>query len=153
MQTSNHILSKEGILTSFMIAKRITPMDIKRLKDSLKEDNVKPSKIQELLSKKIVEETQIAFETKQIPGLIIEKVISEQEEKKRIMELTYFSSLMAKKLTDNNVSKYHACYTINALVNMLCLTEKDFDDFHKKFARFKDGNFENDESEYGNENE
>ena len=57
MQTSNHILAKEGILTSFMIAKRITPMDIKRLKDSIKGMNPKPSKLQELLSKKIVNQS------------------------------------------------------------------------------------------------
>lgn len=128
-----------------MIAKRITPMDVKRLKESLKGANVKPSKMQELLSRKIVEETQAAFETKQIPGLMVKEVISEQEEKKRIMELTYFASVMAKKLTDNNVSKYHACYVVNAIVNMMGLTEEDFDDFHKKFARFKEGKSGDDE--------
>jgi hypothetical protein len=148
MQTSNHILAKEGILASFMIAKRINAADIKRLKDSIKGSNPKPSKMQELLSRKIVEETQAAFETKQIPGLMIKEVIDEQEEKKRIMELTYFASVMAKKLTDNNVGKYHACYVVNAIVNMLGLTEGDFDDFHRRFARFKEGKSEDDESTF-----
>jgi hypothetical protein len=131
-----------------MINKRITAMDIKRLKESIKGTGPKPIKLQELLSRKIMEEIQDAFETKKIPGLMVKEIVSEQEEKKRIMELTYFASVMAKKLTDNNVSKYHACYVVNAIVNMLGLTEGDFDDFHRRFARFKEGKSEDDESTF-----
>jgi hypothetical protein len=149
MITQNHILAKEGILTSFMISKRITALDIKKLKNSIKGKHPKPSNLQELLSRKIVEETQAAFETQKIPGLMIKEVVDEQEEKKRIMELTYFASIMAKKLTDNNVDKYYACYTINALVNMLMLTEEDFNNFHKKFSKYRNGESE----EYGNESD
>lgn len=148
MQTSNHILANEGILTSFMISKKITNLDIKRLKESIKGINPKSTKLKELLSQKIIKETQSAFETKQIPGLMIKEIVSEQEEKKRIMELTYFASIIAKKLTDNNVGKYHACYIVNAIVNMMGLTEENFDDFHKKFARFREGKLEDDESTF-----
>jgi hypothetical protein len=131
-----------------MIDKRITALDIKKMKDSIKGESPKSSKMQEMLRRKIVEETQAAFETQKIPGLMVKEVLNEQEEKKRIMELTYFASIMAKKLTDNNVGKYHACYVVNAIVNMMGLTEEDFDNFHKKFARFKEGRSGDDENEY-----
>ena len=48
----------------------------------------------------------------------------------------------------NNVGKYHACYIVNAIVNMMGLTDEDFDNFHKKFARFKEGRSGDDESTY-----
>ena len=137
MQTTNHILAKEGILTSFSIAKRVTSLDMKKLRD--KGIDSKSSKFRELLTKKIVKETQEAIENQSIPGLMVKQIQDENQEKKKIMELTYFASIIAKKLTDNKVSKYHSCYIINAVVNMLGLTEEDFDEFHKKFSRFKEG--------------
>lgn len=139
MQTSNHILAKEGILTAFMIARRVNSMDVKGLKEKFKGTKIKSDKFQELLTKKILKETQDAFENNKIPGLMTKEVITEQEEKKRIMELTYFASIMTKKLVDNNISKYHSCYVINAMVNMLGLTEEDFNEFHRKFSEFRDG--------------
>jgi len=147
MQTTNHILAKEGILTAFAIAKRVTSLDIKQLRDKIKSENPKSELFQELLNKKIFNEIHDAFENQKIPGLLMEKIKDENEEKKRIVELTYFASLMAKKLTDNKVSKYHSCYVVNAIVNMLGLTEENFDEFHRKFARFRDGIPEDPDSE------
>jgi len=144
MQTSNHILAKEGILTAFAVAKRVTSFDIKKLKEKLKESKVNPEKLQDILIKTIMEQTKSAFESETIPGLMMKEVIKEEEEKKRIMELTYFASVIAKKISDNNTDKYHSCYIINAIVNMLSLTEEDFDEFHRRFARFKEGKSEED---------
>ena len=139
MQTTNHILAKEGILTSFMIAKRVTLSDTKELRSKIKGNNISPILFQELLKNKIVKDVQAAFETQKIPGLMVKEIVEENEEKKKIVELTYFASTIAKKLTDTKVSKYHSCYIINAIVNMLGLTEEDFNEFHRKFSRFKDG--------------
>lgn len=122
-----------------MIARRVNSMDVKGLKEKFKGTKIKSDKFQELLTKKILKETQDAFENNKIPGLMTKEVITEQEEKKRIMELTYFASIMTKKLVDNNISKYHSCYVINAMVNMLGLTEEDFNEFHRKFSEFRDG--------------
>lgn len=139
MQTSNHILAKEGILTAFMIARKVNPIDIKGLKEKFKGTKIQSDKFQKLLMEKILKDTQEAFAKDKIPGLTTKEVLTEQEEKKRIMELTYFASIMAKKLVDNNVTKYHSCYVINAMVNMLGLTEEDFNEFHRKFSRFREG--------------
>jgi hypothetical protein len=139
MQTANHILAKEGILTTFSIAKKVTAVDVKKLRDKLKSSKLDADKLQELLRTTVLKDTQKAIESQKIPGLIIEG-LEESEEKKRIMELTYFASVIAKKLSEKKVGKYHSCYIINAIVNMLTLTEDDFDEFHRKFSKFKEGN-------------
>ncbi len=138
MQTTNHILAKEGILTTFSIAKKVTASDIKKLRDKIKTAKMDADKLHELLRMSIIENTQKDIETKKIPGLLIDGV-EDAEEKKRIMELTYFASMIAKKLSEKQIDKYHSCYIINAIVNMLGLTEDNFDEFHKKFSKFKNG--------------
>lgn len=146
MQITNHILSKEGILTTFSIAKKVTARDVKRLREKMKNAKVNAEQLQSLLRQSIVKETQEAVESHKIPGLItVSRKV--EEEKQKIMELTYFASLIAKKLAEKKVGKYHACFIINAIVNMMGLTEEDFDDFHRKFAKFQNGESETDESD------
>ncbi len=141
--TPQHILAKEGILPSFSIAKKITALDIKRIKEKLitKFGKVNTSKLQSLLKEAIIKETQTAMETQKIPGLIVDTP-EENEEKKRILELTYFASIIAKKLADKKINKYYSCYIINAVVNMLQLSEEDFENFHRKFSEFQNGDKE-----------
>jgi len=138
MHTTNHILAKEGILTTFSIAKKVTAKDVKKLRDKIKSAKIDAVALHELLRMSIIKDTQKDIQTKKIPGLIVDSV-EDAEEKKRIMELTYFASMIAKKLSEKNIDKYHSCYIINAIVNMLGLTEDNFDEFHKKFSKFKNG--------------
>lgn len=153
MQIANHILSKEGILTSFSIAKKImvrdikkiTVRDIKKFRDGLKNSKMNAKKSQESLRKVIIKEAVESVNTQKIPGLLLNGIFAENEEKKRMMELTYFSSVIAKKLAEKKIDKYHSCYIINAIVNMLGLTEEDFNEFHRKFAKFREGKGEEDE--------
>lgn len=145
MNSANHILSKEGILTSFSISKKISAKQVKLLRDKIKSADTDKTKLQELLTKAIIEETKKSLESKEIPGLILPGSNCSEEEKKRIMELTYFSSIVSKKITDKKINKYHACYIINAIVNMLGLSEEDFDEFHRKFSKYKDGSSDDEE--------
>lgn len=138
MHTTDHILAKEGILTTFSIAKKITIQDIKKFRDKIKSTKLDADKLQELLKLSVIKNTQKDIEGHKIPGLIVDTV-EDADEKKRIVELTYFASMISKKLSEKNIDKYHLCYIINAVVNMLGLTEDDFDEFHKKFSKFKSG--------------
>ena len=139
MHTANHILAKEGILTTFSIAKKVTAKDVKKLRDKMKSAKIDADKLGELLRLAVVKESQKEIETQKIPGQIVDGMLGNSEEKKRIMELTYFSSVIAKKLAEKKIDKYHSCYIINAIVNMLGLTEEDFDEFHRKFSKFREG--------------
>lgn len=143
MHTANHILAKEGILTTFSIAKKVTAKDIKKLRDRMKSAKLDSAKLNELLKKAVVKEVQASIESQHIPGLVVSGA-EYNAEKQKIMELTYFASVVAKKLAEKKIDKYHSCYIINAIVNMLGLTEEDFDEFHRKFSKFREGNTEED---------
>lgn len=139
IETANHILSKEGILTTFSIAKRISKKDMQKLRQKIKSNKFDAMKFQDFIKKSIVEDTKRAILSKKIPGLIIpERNISSQE-KEIIMELTYFASIISKKINEKKIDKYYSCFIINAIVNMLGLTEGDFDEFHRKFSKYKEG--------------
>ena len=148
MQTTNHILSKEGILTTFSIAKKVTAKDVKKLRDKIKSAKMDADSLHELLRVSVIKETQKDIEVQKIPGLIIGGS-KDMEEKKKIMELTYFASIISNKLLEKNIDKYHSCYIINAIVNMLGLTEDNFDEFHKKFSKFKNGEKDDENNEEG----
>lgn len=145
IQTANHVLSKEGILTTFSIAKRVSLKSVKNLRKKAKKGNFNSKKFQDLLRKSIMKETQKALMDRKIPGLIFSGQNVSDEEKKKMMELTYFASVIAKKVNEKKIDKYHACYIINAIVNMLGLDEKAFDDFHRKFSQSKNDDDENNE--------
>lgn len=139
--TVNHILSKEGILTTFSIAKRISLKDVQILQKKTKGNKSSKSneeKFKKLLKDRVMEETRRALIEQKIPGVIVPGHLIPDNEKKRMMELTYFASIIAKKIAEKKIDKFHSCYIINAIVNMLGLSENDFDDFHKKFSKYKD---------------
>ena len=104
-----------------------------------KKNMYQSSVFQEILRKSVMDETKKAILSKKIPGLIIPDKFISSEEKKLMMELTYFASIIAKKINEKKIDKYHSCYIINAIVNMLGLTESDFDEFHRKFSKYRDG--------------
>ena len=134
----NHILSKEGILTTFSIAKRISIKDVQSLRKKIKGNRATEEKFKKLLKDRVIEETNKALVEQKIPGVTISGQSIPEDEKKKMMELTYFASIIAKKISEKKIDKFHSCYIINAIVNMLGLTESDFDDFHRKFSKYKD---------------
>ena len=139
MQTANHILSVEGILTTFQIAKKVSQVDIKKIRDKMKSANVDATKFQDIIKQMVLSGVEKSIEENKIPGLLLENNTDRAQEERKIIELTYFSSLISKKITEKKISKYHSCYIVNAIVNMLGLNDKDFESFHRKFERFKNG--------------
>ena len=139
MKSGNHILLHEGILTSFSISKTVTNEDIRRLKDLLNGNNVSEEIFDKMLNQMIQNDARESFENKQVPGMLFEKIISDEQEKKIFMELTYLATQISKKIESKQMDSYHKCYTINALVNLLGLKDEDFDEFYRKFTKFKEG--------------
>lgn len=142
MQTSKHILSKAGILVAFDIGKKITASDIKKLNSTTKTDGLNDIEYQKKLKELIIKETEDSTNDNIIPGLLISDVLSEIEEKKKLMELTYLASLLSEKIKGKTLDSYYRCYIINAIVSILELTESDFNSFHEKFLKFKNGKSE-----------
>jgi len=142
MTSPKHILSEEGILISFSIAKKINTKELKRIKSNAKKIGSTEEDIKKLLSEIVISETKQSIEKKEIPGLIWPEVKNETPppkslSNKRTVELTYLASLLAKKISEKNLSKYEYCYVINSIINILGLNEDDFEDFYEKFSSDK----------------
>lgn len=88
------------------------------------------------------------MDTSEVPGMVIEKPSQKrQNTEKRLIDLTYFASIISKKVTEKKLGKFDRCYLINVLVNMLGLSEEDFDVFHRTFNKFKNGEIESPEDD------
>jgi len=156
MNCPRHILSEEGILASFSIAKKIDNRLIKKLQAKAKKDGVSDDELNQKISELVIEQTKLAIENHEIPGLVWditqEKVINRIRDgrvepdanDKKTMELTYLATLLSKKISEKQLSKYDNCYIINAIINLLGLSEDDFEDFYQKFSDEEDSDSESD---------
>jgi len=100
------------------------------------------SQFQEIIKETVVADAERCAKNNKIPGLILENtngIQANTEEEKRIIDLTYFASLISKTIAERNMNKYYSCYIINAIVNMLRLNDDDFENFHRQFGKFKSG--------------
>ena len=161
MSCPRHILSDEGILTSFSIAKKIDNRLIKKLQAKAKKDGISDIELNRKIGELVIAQTKLAVDNNEIPGLVWnekslqEKVINrirdnrldQKSEDKKTMELTYLASLLAKKISEKDLNRYDSCYLINAIINLLGLTENDFEDFYDKFSNEEKSENESDSQE------
>jgi len=158
MTFPKHILSDEGILTSFSIAKKIDNKEFKKIKQKAKKIGMSDAEIMNKINDTVVSQTKKSVENNEIPGLIWGKNRGPKQKgnntnsDKKAIELTYLASLLAKKISEKDLSKYDSCYLINAIVNILNLHDKDFDEFYDKFSSSQDNSEEN-EDDWKNEDD
>jgi hypothetical protein len=141
MENYSHILSRTGILKTFSIARKISDMDIRELhkKYNKLDSKIKKSiKFGDYIKLEISSQMKDDFETNKVPGLLINEHNLENIDNEKIIDLSQFSTIIAKKLIEKKLNKFYHCFVINSLVNMLGLTEKDFDNFHRKFSNDED---------------
>lgn len=139
-----HLISSLGILTSFSIAKKIDKKEVtkesRRLKKLFKESS--PEKLKQLLMDSLVENARKSLENEIPPGLIFPKQHSKKIELDRFYaELSAISQALNNQFVEQKLSKHQLCFILNAVINLLGLTEDDFVDFHKKFQKYKDEDF------------
>lgn len=132
-----HILNQMGILVSFSVAKKITEEDIKAYFKKQKKLGKSEAQIGKLLRKKIVEDIEEAVYKNQIPGLVTPQEIAkdmgmEQSIVDKIPELSHLVMVIVNKMMEKKYDKMSLCYFINSLVNMLGLSESDFEKFHTR---------------------
>jgi len=149
-QSPKHLILELGVLKSISIGKRPSADKVRTYKEKIKKVTKSKKEAEELLKQVIQKDSQKMIDTSKIPGIILD-VPSQKRQitEKKLIELTYFASVVSKKAIEKNLNKFDLCYLINALVNMLGLGEKDFEKFHRKFNEFKTG--EIDSPEDGND--
>lgn len=143
-----HLISNLGILTNFQISKKISKKEVskesRKLRKVFKEPD--PKKFEKLLMDALVEKTKMSLETETPPGLIFPKKHPKKNElDKYYMELSAISEALTNKFIDENLSKHQICFILNAVITLIGLTEEDFLKFHKRFQKYKDGDFSENE--------
>ena len=144
-----HILNQMGVITSFSVAKKITEDDIHKFFVRGKKKGLSESDLNKLLQTKILNEIHEAIMEQKVPGLISPQELAEQlgldkNIAKNVPDLNRLIMVIANKLSEKKYDKMSLCYFINSLVNMLGLTEQDFDKFHEQNS----GDNDEDDGEY-----
>jgi hypothetical protein len=142
-----HLINSLGILTNFSIAKKIDKKEIskesRKLKNIYKESD--PKKFQKLLMDALVEKTRMSLENETPPGLIFPKKHPKKVQlDKFYMELSAISQALSNKFVEEKFSKHQICFILNAVINILEITEEDFVKFYERFQKYKDGDFSED---------
>lgn len=138
----NHLIAKHGVLSAFSIAKKVSPKDIKKITDKIK--NKSKCKSQEafnkLLQEEIINSTKYTVNKESIPGIICDNNKNTNNttsqytmDNKKTLGLGILANEIAKKLSQNKYSKDEICYLILNLLGILGLTDDDFREFHRKY--------------------
>lgn len=132
-----HILSQMGVMTSFSVSKRIDENELKKFCSKMKNKGLRKSDAYKIFQEKLASEIHQSIEENKVPGLVnASEVCKENEAENKILkkhpEINRIIVAVASKLIEKNCDKTTLCYFINSLVNMLNLTEDDFDKFHRE---------------------
>ena len=145
-----HILNEMGVLQSFSVAKKITDEYIQKYFRKQKKSGRNKAEIQKMFIKKIENDIVNAMKSYQIPGLLKQEDLTSNipaDLKSNISDLNHLIISISHKVLNKKLNKTEMCYIINSIVNLLNLTEEDFEKFHG----LNDENEEGDDSD-GNEN-
>lgn len=153
-----HILNQMGVITSFSIAKKISEEDITKFVIKGKKSGKSESEIERLLRNKIVSEIQTAIDSNNIPGLLSpQDMAKELGLNKSIVnnlpELNRIVMVIVHKLSEKKFDKPSLCYFVNSIVNLLGLSEEDFEKFHKQTGENVDSDDEDgdEDGSYGDD--
>ena len=132
----NHLIAKHGVLTSFSIARKVSKKDIENISSKIKKKCKTKEEFNELFQEEVLKTTKYSMNQDLIPGLILPDQAARNElaDEKKLMQLNYVASIIAKKLMDNKFSKDEICYLILTLLSSLGLNDQDFKDFNKKYG-------------------
>lgn len=137
-QQPAHILTQMGVLTSFSVAKKVTEMDVSNFFKKYRKAGKTDEQIGDILRDKIFEDIKDAIVNRKIPGLLAPLDIlhpkTEENIAKNIIGLNRLIMVVAHNLVEKKYDKLSLCYFINSLVNILTLTEEDFEKFHRKMS-------------------
>lgn len=132
-----HILNQMGIITSFSVAKKVEEEDIHKFFTKGRKTGKSVEELNKILRDKVLGEIEDALMRRKIPGLLApEELAKEMGVQPAVVanmpELNRLIMIVGHKLAEKKYDKMSLCYFINALVNLLGLTESDFEKFHRQ---------------------
>jgi hypothetical protein len=148
MSNPTHLLSSLGVLASFSIAKQVSKEEITKISNKIKKQykEIDDKKFQKLLKDALIQSTKKYVNSMVPPGLIfIEMDPKKQKLDEFYMKLQAISQALANKLSEEKMTKHQICFIVNALITIMGVKEEDFEEFHRKFSKYKEGDFSDDE--------
>ena len=132
-----HILNQMGVITSFSVAKKVSEDDIHKFFSKGKRSGKSTSELNKILRERVLGEIEEAVTRRKIPGLLSpEELAKEMGVQQHIInnmpEMNRLIMIVGHKLAEKKYDKMSLCYFINSLVNLLGLTENDFEEFHRQ---------------------
>lgn len=147
-----HILNQMGVITSFSVAKKVNEDDITKFFAKGKKAGKSVKEMNELLRDRVLSEIEEAVMRRQIPGLLAPEELAKQMGVQQniinnMPELNRLIMIVGHKLAEKKYDKMSLCYFINSLVNLLGLTEKDFERFHQQNSPAADNGGDDEDDE------
>jgi len=134
---AEHLLTKFKILTAFSIAMKLTEKEISDFYSKNKKKGKSNAEIEEMLKNDIYAKIHKLINEKQIPGMVTTEKSSKPSKLKipikTLQEINKYIMIVQSNLIKKNCDKISLCYFINTLVNVLGLTEADFQNYQKNF--------------------
>ena len=132
-----HILNQMGVITSFSVAKKVSEDDIHKFFSKGKKSGKSTEELNNILRDKVLSEIEEAVTHRKIPGLLSpEELAKEMGVQQKVInnmpEMNRLIMIVGHKLAEKKYDKMSLCYFINSLVNLLGLTESDFEKFHRQ---------------------
>jgi hypothetical protein len=132
-----HILNQMGVITSFSVAKKVSEDDIHKFFTKGRKSGKSTEELNNILRDRVLSEIEEAVTHRKIPGLLTpEELAKEMGVQQNIInnmpELNRLIMIVGHKLSEKKYDKMSLCYFINSLVNLLGLTESDFEKFHRQ---------------------
>lgn len=146
-----HILNQMGVITSFSVAKKVSEDDIHKFFSKGKKSGKSTEELNNILRDKVLGEIEDAVTNRKIPGLLTpEELAKEMGVQPHIInnmpELNRLIMIVGHKLAEKKYDKMSLCYFINSLVNLLGLTESDFEKFHRQNSNDEDDDGDDDDT-------
>lgn len=160
-----HLLSKQGVLTSFSIARRINDENIQKLTEKIKAISKNKADFNKKLRDEIHRQSAESIITGNIPGLIVngevksdtpKSIINNKEtsekltynvSKEKLAGLYAFASAFNKEALHNKLTKSDICFIIYTIINFLEIKEEDFKKFHDDLTNNKDNSQDDDNAD------
>ena len=111
--------------------------DIKAFFAKHRKSGKKDKAISEMLKKSIIDELEDAVKNNRIPGVLGGQKMMPTPTEDLIPNIPIINRIIMvifNRLAEKKCDKMTRCYIINTLVNLLNLTEEDFEKFHEKMS-------------------
>ena len=134
MNDIKHLLSQNGILTSFNICKKVSPTKVKNIKNKLLKTGIPEDKIEDELYKHIISKHIDDSNIEDIPGIILDGMPPKIKIKPIVQKkIASTSSEISEYFKKNKFTKEEIILYIQAVFFLCGITNDDVSEFKEKY--------------------